>query len=275
MSTTDAAAVEALVIRRTYNAPRERVFDAWVKPEIFRRWMGPNDVAVREMEFDARVGGKYRIVMVAPDGERFVVFGTIREYDRPHRLSYTWQWEDDDGAPEAVETLLTLDFHDRNGDTELVLTHENFASAESRDRHDGGWSNALEKLVPVVTGSSDRGFTVTGMDLSGFMVKDAARAIGFYRDVLGFEPVTVYDGNRGAEYELPDGSVFGLWGGGGPIPFQPSNGILFAVDDLDAAVAALAQRGIPILMRLDLSNCSMAMLADTEGNTVCLHERSV
>ena len=39
MSTTGAA-VEALVIRRTYKAPRERVFDAWVKPEIFRRWMG-------------------------------------------------------------------------------------------------------------------------------------------------------------------------------------------------------------------------------------------
>ena len=272
MSTTGAA-VEALVIRRTYNAPRERVFDAWVKPEIFRRWMGPGDVAVAEMSFDARVGGKYRIVMVAPDGERFVVFGTIREYRRPERLSYTWQWEDDDGTPEGSETLLTLDFHDRGGGTELVLTHENFAGAELRDRHGDGWSDALEKLVPVVAGSSDRAFTITGMDLSGFMVKDAPRAIAFYRDVLGFEPVTVYDGDRGAEYELPDGSIFGLWGAGGPIPFQPSNGILFAVDDVDAAVAALKARDVPILMQLDLPNCTMAMFADTEGNTICLHKR--
>jgi glutathione S-transferase len=272
MSTTGAA-VEALVLRRTYKAPRERVFDAWVKPEIFRRWMGPSDVAVREMSFDARLGGKYRIVMVAPDGERFVVFGTIRDYRRPERLSYTWQWEDDDGAPEGNETLLTLDFHDRDGDTELVLTHENFASAESRDRHNEGWSNALEKLAPVVAGSSDRGFTITGMDLSGFMVKDAPRAIAFYRSVLGFEPVTVYDGDRGAEYEFPDGSIFGLWGAGGQIPFQPSNGILFAVDDMDAAVAALKARDIPILMQLDLANCTMTMFADTEGNTICLHKR--
>ena len=272
MSTTGAA-VEALVLRRTYKAPRERVFDAWVKPEIFRRWMGPSDVAVAEMSFDARVGGKYRIVMVAPDGERFVVFGTIREYRRPERLSYTWQWEDDDGAPEGNETLLALDFHDRDGDTELVLTHENFANAESRDRHNEGWSNALEKLVPVVAGSNDRGFTITGMDLSGFMVKDAPRAIAFYRNVLGFEPVTVYDGERGAEYELPDGSTFGLWGAGSQIPFQPSNGILFAVDDMDAAVAALKAGGIPILMQLDLANCAMTMFHDTEGNTICLHKR--
>jgi uncharacterized protein YndB with AHSA1/START domain/predicted enzyme related to lactoylglutathione lyase len=272
MSTTDAAAVEALVIRRTYNAPRERVFDAWIKPEIFRRWMGPADVAVREMEIDARVGGKYRVVMVDPEGERFVVFGTIREFRRPTRLSYTWQWEDDDGAPEGNETLLTLDFHDRDGDTELVLTHENFASAESRDRHNQGWSSALEKLDPVVA-AADRGFTITGMDLSGFMVKDAPRAIAFYRDVLGLEPVTVYSGDRGAEYVLPDGSDFGLWGGGGPIPFQPSNGILFAVDDLDAAVAALKARGIPILMQNETPNCFMASIADPEGNSIFLHKR--
>jgi catechol 2,3-dioxygenase-like lactoylglutathione lyase family enzyme len=83
-------------------------------------------------------------------------------------------------------------------------------------------------------------FTITGMDLSGYMVKDAARAIGFYRDVLGLEPVVVYPDNRGAEYELADGTTFGLWNAGGDlIPFQPSNGILFAVDDLDAAVAAV------------------------------------
>lgn len=273
MSTADAAAVEALVIRRTYEAPRERVFDAWVNPEIFRRWMGPNDVAVNEMAFDARVGGEYRIVMVAPDGERFVVFGTIREFARPERLSLTWQWEDDDGVPEGTPTLLSLDFHDRNGGTELVLTHENFANADSRDRHNQGWSNALEKLVPVVRGSADRGFTVTGIDLSGFMVKDAPRAIAFYRDVLGFEPATIYDGDRGAEYQLPDGSIFGLWGAGGPIPFQPSNGILFAVDDVDGAVAALKARGIPVLMQLELTKCTMAMFADTEGNTICLHKR--
>src|ERR1700682_6168470 len=88
-------------------------------------------------------------------------------------------------------------------------------------------------------------FKITGMDLSGYMVKDAARAIAFYRDILGLEPVKVYPDDLGAEYELADGTTFGLWSAGGMIPFQPSNGILFAVDDLDAAVAAVKARGIP------------------------------
>lgn len=117
-------------------------------------------------------------------------------------------------------------------------------------------------------------FNVTGMDLSGYMVKDAARAITFYRDVLGFEPVVVYPDNRGAEYELPDGTTFGLWGGGGVVmPFQPSNGILFAVDDFEAAVEALKARDVKADVR-ETPVCKMAMINDTEGNLVVLHKRS-
>jgi catechol 2,3-dioxygenase-like lactoylglutathione lyase family enzyme len=75
------------------------------------------------------------------------------------------------------------------------------------------------------------------------MVKNAARAIEFYRNVLGLEPTRIYPQERGAEYELPDGTTFGLWGGAGDVvPFQPSNGILFTVNDLRAAVAQLHQR---------------------------------
>jgi predicted enzyme related to lactoylglutathione lyase len=115
---------------------------------------------------------------------------------------------------------------------------------------------------------------ITGMDLSGYMVNDAPRAIAFYHDVLGLAPVKVYPDDRGAEYELPDGTTFGLWGGGGFVmPFQPSNGILFAVDDFDGAVASLKARGIPIVMEHETPVCFMAMIHDTEGNSVTLHKR--
>jgi predicted enzyme related to lactoylglutathione lyase len=121
---------------------------------------------------------------------------------------------------------------------------------------------------------SQQPFKINGMDLSGYMVKDAPRAIAFYRDVLGLEPVKLYPENRGAEYELPDGTTFGLFGGGGKVmPFQPGNGILFAVDDLDAAVSAMKARGIPVLMERETPTCFMAMIADTEGNSVFFHKR--
>ncbi len=115
---------------------------------------------------------------------------------------------------------------------------------------------------------------ISGMDLSGYMVKDAARAIAFYRDLFGLEPAIVYPEGRGAEYELPDGSTFGLWGGGGKVmPFQPSNGILFTVADVDAAVATVKARNIPIVMQTETPFCKMAAVHDTEGNMVTMHQR--
>ena len=118
-------------------------------------------------------------------------------------------------------------------------------------------------------------FRITGMDLSGYMVTDGARSIAFYRDVLGLEPARVYPDNRGCEYDLPDGTTFGLWGGGGksPFPFQPNNGILFAVDDFDAAVAAVEERGAQVAFRNETPVCFMAAINDPDGNLVVLHKR--
>jgi predicted enzyme related to lactoylglutathione lyase len=115
---------------------------------------------------------------------------------------------------------------------------------------------------------------LTGIDLSGYMCKEAPRAIAFYRDVFGLEPSMMYPDDRGAEYELPDGTTFGLWGGGGKVmPFQPSNGILFSVSDIEVAVAALEARGITIKYRTETPICHIAMIDDSEGNTVSLHQR--
>lgn len=119
-----------------------------------------------------------------------------------------------------------------------------------------------------------RAFTVTGMDLSGYMVQDAQRAIAFYRDVLGMEPSRYYPDDRGAEYDLADGTTFGLWGGGGKVmPFQPSNGILFALDDFDAAVKVIKGRGVRVVFENELPTCFMVAFPDSEGNLVFLHRR--
>ena len=125
-----------------------------------------------------------------------------------------------------------------------------------------------------MTSAPERTFAVTGMDLSGYMVQDAPRAIAFYRDVLGMVPARLYPDDRGAEYDLADGTTFGLWGGGGKVmPFQPSNGILFTVDDFDAAVKAVKERGLRVVFDHELPTCFMIAFPDSEGNLVFLHKR--
>jgi len=267
MMLTDTAT--GLVLRQTFDAPRERLFEAWTTPAIAKEFLGPSEVKIEEIAMDPRIGGAYRVAFRRPDGELMVARGIYRELRAPERIVCTWAWDEDDPALEK-ETLLTIEFHERGGKTELVLTHERFRDSEQRDNHEHGWTAILSQL-----GRTLRALRITGIDLSGYMVKDAPRAIAFYRDAFGLEPARLYPENRGAEYELPDGTAFGLWGGGdnAAMPFQPSNGILFAVDDFDRAVADLKERNIPIAMELDLPNCRMAGVADTEGNLVFLHKR--
>jgi len=114
---------------------------------------------------------------------------------------------------------------------------------------------------------------VTGIDLTGYMTQDAPRAIAFYRDVLGMQPTVVYPGDAGAEFTFPSGETFGLWNPGETMPFQKSNGVLFAVPSVENAVNALETRGIAILMRHESPVCYMAMIADPDGNMVVLHQR--
>ncbi len=137
-----------LVMKHTFKAPIERVFDAWTTPEIMGEFMCPDDIT-SVVTADPRAGGNYRITMRRPDGEELVAFGTYREFDRPARVVCTWQWEEDDPAL-VKDTLLTLDFVPRGSQTEMTLTHENFRDATQRDNHAGGWGEIFEKLERVL-----------------------------------------------------------------------------------------------------------------------------
>ncbi|HEY4433817.1 MAG TPA: SRPBCC domain-containing protein [Candidatus Cybelea sp.] len=149
MSNTRTPIAPALVLRRTYAAPRQRVFDAWTTPELAVKFLGPDGVTVPEVQMDVRTGGSYKIGMQMSDGERWYVGGTYREVRPPERIVMTWRWEEDKPEDEH-ESLLTLEFNERDGGTELVLTHERLASDESRDGHEKGWAAILEKLGTVL-----------------------------------------------------------------------------------------------------------------------------
>jgi len=113
---------------------------------------------------------------------------------------------------------------------------------------------------------------ITGMDLSAYFVSDPARAIAFYRDVLGLEPTEVDDQGRGAEFTLADGQTFGVWnsGDGGPT----SGGVLmFAVADAKAAVERIRANGGTIPDPEETPACYMAHAQDPDGNAFIIHQK--
>lgn len=145
MTNSKTATVPAIVIRRTFKAPRERVFAAWTQPELMKKWFGPTDFNASEVSVDLRPGGAYRIVMVAPDGDNHIAKGIFSEVVPPERIVCSWTWEEDT-KEEEHETRLKVEFHARGDETELVLTHENLRSDESRANHEHGWNQLLDKM---------------------------------------------------------------------------------------------------------------------------------
>jgi uncharacterized protein YndB with AHSA1/START domain len=145
---TNPSAV-ALVLRRTFDAPRETVFKAWTDPAIMQQFLGPANRGCKNVQVDLRAGGAYRIVMDGPDGEDFIAKGIYREVVVPERVVCTWLWEEDDPSQEH-ETLLTLEFIAKGNQTELVLTHENFKDAESCERHTEGWMAILDAYAKLI-----------------------------------------------------------------------------------------------------------------------------
>ena len=140
-----------LTVTRIINAPRERVFQAWTDPAHLQKWWAAQEEFTASIaEVDLRVGGRYRLGMQNPEQEHpYVVGGVYLEVNPPERLVFTWTWEKtptDDADWIPPETVVTVEFIDRDGATEVVLTHEQFPDEHMRDEHDNGWGGVLAQL---------------------------------------------------------------------------------------------------------------------------------
>jgi uncharacterized protein YndB with AHSA1/START domain len=143
-----ASAVKpSLTIKRRLKASPAKVFAAWTDPQKVKRWMGPGEIKAVHAESDARVGGRYRIVMQSPGGDELDVGGVYREVVADEKLVFTWAWK---STPER-ESLVTVLFKPDGDGTLLTVTHEQFVDEEARDGHKQGWNGALDKLEKLFT----------------------------------------------------------------------------------------------------------------------------
>lgn len=143
-----------LEIRRTFAAPREKVFAAWVQREAVEKWMC-RDVAahlVMHHELDMRPGGRYLMeVRDQANGETYWGQGVYREVRPPEKLVFTWSWTKytRDGPnmhPDSPETVVTVEFFAKGDSTDVVLTHTLFASNAVRHEHEVGWNGCFDIL---------------------------------------------------------------------------------------------------------------------------------
>ncbi len=148
-TSTGQATETTLYMKRVFQVPREKVFQAWTSPDLLKKWFAASDDYTCPIaEVDARVEGKFRIAMKhTTKGMTHTAVGVYREVKSPERLVFTWSWE---GEEENGETLVTIDFRSVGNTTEMMFKHENFPSKKVRDDHEQGWIGCFNRFAAAV-----------------------------------------------------------------------------------------------------------------------------
>ena len=109
-----------LVFERTFDAPRELVWQAFTDPERVPLWWGPRGTTTTVVEMDVRPGGRWRYISHASDREDVTFFGEYLAVDPPNGFSWTFMFEvegmDPQGGPE------TFVLEDVDGRTKVTST---------------------------------------------------------------------------------------------------------------------------------------------------------
>jgi|SRR5580765_1526360 len=127
----------SISVTRTYDAKPEKVFRAWTDPASISAWLANGDYATA----DVRVGGLFYIEMrglekVNPH------YGRYLRVDGPHALEFTWVSEWTQGK----ESVVLIEFAERDGKTELKLTHDGLPNEILAGAHVQGWNHHLDTL---------------------------------------------------------------------------------------------------------------------------------
>ena len=158
-TTVERKSERELVVTRTFNGPARIVFDAWTRPDLFKRWWVPKSfgLSLLSCEADVRVGGRYRLVIKHGDAKPMEFHGRYTEVTPCSRLAWTNEEGDEGGA------VTTVTFEEKGGKTLLVM-RDLYPSKEALDRAiasgaTGGMPETLgqlDELVVTLAASSGR-----------------------------------------------------------------------------------------------------------------------
>lgn len=120
--TVDLVGEREIVMTRTFNAPRERVFRAFTEPEQLTQWWGPEQFTLPHCDLDLRPGGTWLYCMRGPDGQDYWGKAVYQEIEPPARLVYLDAFADADGNETSTPTLVTVTFDESEGRTTVSMT---------------------------------------------------------------------------------------------------------------------------------------------------------
>jgi uncharacterized protein YndB with AHSA1/START domain len=149
----------SITIRRVFNAPRDVVWNAFMDSGQIEKWWGPQGFKTRVEANETRAGGRWRFVMIGPDGSEYPATGVYKEIIPNQRFSTTDEFDEDFEYTADLPTgiVVTATFEEVEKDkTKLVLVIMH-PSAEEREKHEkmgvvAGWDSSFDCLDDFLAG---------------------------------------------------------------------------------------------------------------------------
>jgi len=153
METKAESNTKTLTITRTFNAPRQLVWEAWANVKHIQQWWAPKGFTNPVCNWDFKAGGKIYIEMKAPDGVLYPMEGEFLEIVKPERIIFTSPAIDKKGE-HLFEVHNTVTFTEEGNKTKVEL-HIVFSSIkpeglQSIGGAEMGWNTSFDKLVTLL-----------------------------------------------------------------------------------------------------------------------------
>lgn len=146
-----------LIIKRSFNAEINKVWQAFITPEILTKWWYPQGMSNRHISSDVRPGGKFHYCFKSEEGTEYWGLGIYQTIKEPTYLSYIDSFSDAEGnlvAPayygipgdKIMQTLIEVTLKQNGQQTEVTLTMENPYDESMTESMTQGWNSMLDHL---------------------------------------------------------------------------------------------------------------------------------
>ena len=148
-----------IFIKRTFDAPRRRVWLAWTEPDQWKRWFAPKGFTIPSLRMNVQVGGEFLYCLRPPDGKDVCGTGIYREVVEMEKIVMTDAFSDEKGnvVPPSYydmgedwtdEVLITVTFEELEYcTTQLTLRQSGLPAGEMTEGSEQGWNEAFDNLA--------------------------------------------------------------------------------------------------------------------------------
>ena len=148
---------QGYTIKRNVSFSKEIIWEAWTDPEAFGTWFGTDQLKMKDVKLDVRVGGDWKGTMVMPDGTETHWTGAYQSLDKPNKLVMSIT---DTGVLTGNLELYTLTLEGQGQKTQLTLTQSGGnLSDEEYKRAKAGTESFMEtmeaKVLPMLKARHD------------------------------------------------------------------------------------------------------------------------